>query len=672
MKLAPPTNTLQLFGVTQEAEFTIKANRKMFDILAGLYSNIPLAIVRELGTNCLDSHKMAGTPEVPFHIHLPNTIEPWLTIQDFGTGIKHEDIYSIYTTFGASTKEDTNDQVGCLGLGSKSPNAYADNYLVTSIFQGEKRIYSMHYNENGKPSVALMSSDFAEDQERDGLAVQIAIKPEDFYRFQQATEQAFRFFEVKPTISGGVVNWKNDVCVFSGTGWKSYVGTMRDSMAVMGGVAYPIDSYSMDSKYAEFLRRGGLVIEFAIGDLEFTPSRESLKYTDKTIEALNIMLEFITTDFVAKVGTEVGGKADILEAMKTVLIIKNKFYFLKSHFTDSSFMYKGEDITNPHNYIRSLLITNKITSNVKKISYGRGRRNGMKLNASSDFTFNGEWYTNNLVRGGESRVKHFVKDRAIGGNSTSIMIVPDDIKNVLITAGIPDSAFNLTSTLPALTALTRVKSGKAAGRQVLNGVRVYSIGFTGDEIWDRSVLDSNNLPSVYIVKDCRGWGFSVKNPALRYSVTDKGILISLLEFGGLASSDIVMVSAAQEKHMIKAGIPNMNDWLVDVLDPDLLPEFDDLATVDKYTKCGSLKALAKDNEFVKLPANNFLRDYVETIITVHDRMDSVKGFLNYLKRDNTAKAIQFVHTPAMKVMVDIISTYDWSNSMIVTLANEIK
>lgn len=43
--------------VEQEHNFTIKASAKAFSILAGnLYSDKPLAIVRELSANAYDSH----------------------------------------------------------------------------------------------------------------------------------------------------------------------------------------------------------------------------------------------------------------------------------------------------------------------------------------------------------------------------------------------------------------------------------------------------------------------------------------------------------------------------------------------------------------------------------------------------------------------------------------
>ena len=50
-----------LSNVGNTGEFKIKNSRKAFQILSsGLYSNKIKAIIRELSTNALDSHRAAG------------------------------------------------------------------------------------------------------------------------------------------------------------------------------------------------------------------------------------------------------------------------------------------------------------------------------------------------------------------------------------------------------------------------------------------------------------------------------------------------------------------------------------------------------------------------------------------------------------------------------------
>ena len=117
MKLLDSNTSIEQIGsITEHNTIKMKSSRKAFQILSDLYSDKALAIVRELGCNASDSMVMAGKKDQPFHIHLPNALEPWLTIEDYGTGITHENIYSIYATYFESTKTNSNEQIGCLGL----------------------------------------------------------------------------------------------------------------------------------------------------------------------------------------------------------------------------------------------------------------------------------------------------------------------------------------------------------------------------------------------------------------------------------------------------------------------------------------------------------------------------------------------------------------------------
>ena len=105
-----PQNEAVLSNVGATTEFRIKASAKAFGILSsGLYQNKVRAIIRELSCNAVDSHVAAGKSGTPFDIHLPNSLEPWFSIRDYGTGLSHEQVINIYTTYFESSKTDSND-----------------------------------------------------------------------------------------------------------------------------------------------------------------------------------------------------------------------------------------------------------------------------------------------------------------------------------------------------------------------------------------------------------------------------------------------------------------------------------------------------------------------------------------------------------------------------------
>ena len=159
--------------------FKINATAKAFAILSsGLYTDKIRAVIRELSCNAYDAHVMVGTPKKPFEVHLPNQFEPYFRVTDFGPGLSEADIYGLYTTYFSSTKTDSNEYIGALGLGSKSPFSYSQTFTVTSRHGGMKKIYSAFLTDEGMPSIVKMSEEVHDGP--DGMDVQMAVKSMDF------------------------------------------------------------------------------------------------------------------------------------------------------------------------------------------------------------------------------------------------------------------------------------------------------------------------------------------------------------------------------------------------------------------------------------------------------------------------------------------------------------
>ena len=199
MKLDVAVNEVVLSNVGTTGEFRIRNSAKAFAILSsGLYSNKIKAIVRELSCNAVDSHVGAGKADVPFEVHLPTYLEPWFAVRDFGLGLDSDQVVNIYTTYFESTKTDSNAFIGALGLGSKSPFSYTENFTVTAIKNGIKRIYSAFINEVGVPSIAEMSEELTD--EGNGVEVKFSVTDRYDYRsFANEAHNVFYWFEHKPT-----------------------------------------------------------------------------------------------------------------------------------------------------------------------------------------------------------------------------------------------------------------------------------------------------------------------------------------------------------------------------------------------------------------------------------------------------------------------------------------
>ena len=147
------TNSNEVLTNTDASKsFKINASGHAFKILSsGVYEHKIKAVVRELGCNAYDSHVEAGKEDVPFLVHVPNTLEPWYATTDFGVGLSEQQVMNLYTTYFESTKQESNDLIGGLGIGSKSPFAYTDQFTVVSTYDGVCSTFSAYIGTNGFP-----------------------------------------------------------------------------------------------------------------------------------------------------------------------------------------------------------------------------------------------------------------------------------------------------------------------------------------------------------------------------------------------------------------------------------------------------------------------------------------------------------------------------------------
>lgn len=295
-------------GAQSVDAFTIKASAKAFQILSSnLYSNPLGSMIRELSTNAYDAHVMVGKEHEPFHLTLPNSLEPSFKIRDFGPGLSHNDIMNIYTTFFESTKTNSNDVVGCLGLGSKSPFGVSDNFTVTSFFQGEKTIYSAFLNEDRIPSIALFHKEPTD--EPNGLEIEVAINADDFRVFNREVNGQLKYFKTKPIVFGNSnFEWNVDEeYLYSGSNWKMVKGGSSPRV-VQGQIQYPINVRNMGKEFDDApdvvreLLNKSVLFEVNIGDVNIAPSREALSYDAKTnqniIKAAEKILEELPVQIV--------------------------------------------------------------------------------------------------------------------------------------------------------------------------------------------------------------------------------------------------------------------------------------------------------------------------------------------------------------------------------------
>ena len=321
MKIHGENLSAQTSGVAQQGQFNIKATGKAFKILSdGLYSDKPLAVVRELSCNAWDSHIAAGKVDVPFEVCLPTTLSPLFYVKDYGIGLSHEDVMVLFTTFFDSTKTESNDFVGALGLGSKSPFSYVDQFNVTSRFDGMVRKYTAFIGDGGFPSIALLSEDSTD--ECNGLEVGMPIKSGDVNLFVLAAQKVLPHFDTKPVVKGCSTLALDQKTLLRGSGWvmvdnpnnPNRYSRTESLKARMGAVCYPISLTGITDPFLSDMVYYPFIIDFPLGSLDVAASRESLSYDSRTVAAIHERLRDVKKEVLEVLEKDLDSAPSLWEA----------------------------------------------------------------------------------------------------------------------------------------------------------------------------------------------------------------------------------------------------------------------------------------------------------------------------------------------------------------------
>jgi hypothetical protein len=260
-----------------------------------LYTNKMGSFVREIISNCYDAMKDAGTLEThSVQIILPEEENHHtVTIRDFGTGIEHDKVMTLYTRVGKSLRSNSNDFIGMMGIGRLVGFCLTDSFNVISFVNGVRTEYLCYIDETKRGKVAVLSRN--ETDEPNGLAVKVNIEPGIQSSFYTELVQFVRYadklkFDIRGVHTHTWEHYKERAkpgeILYKGTGWTKYSTDPQNRKAYvrMGIVTYPLDVNYVSRR---FFDGGAVVFDVPIGSVDVTASREGLEYTKKTIETVN-------------------------------------------------------------------------------------------------------------------------------------------------------------------------------------------------------------------------------------------------------------------------------------------------------------------------------------------------------------------------------------------------
>lgn len=277
----------------------------IMSVLTNLYSDPEYAIIREYTTNGWDAHIEAGILR-PIEVTTPTNLAPFLTIQDWGVGLDRDGIERIYSKYGASTKRESNDFNGQLGMGCKSALAYTAQFTVIGVKDGVRTQILVTKDDDGGSMTTVSETP---TDEPNGVTVQIPAKT--YNNIEQKARKFFRFWQSGTVLLNGEdPTGLADAMPITDDLLMVPTGTMERDYLVMGNVPYPVD-------FQHGLNGYNVVAYVPIGDVAFAPSREALNYDKKqTKETLAALKVKIKDSIPAAVQRSVDEAKNAVEAMR--------------------------------------------------------------------------------------------------------------------------------------------------------------------------------------------------------------------------------------------------------------------------------------------------------------------------------------------------------------------
>jgi hypothetical protein len=329
MLLKERTETVQTSGLGEGNNFTIAASAKAFEVLSSnLYQNKILAVIREITCNAADAHAMVGKDLSGIEVNLPTFNLPSFSVRDYGPGLSHGDVMSLYTTYFRSTKDNNASAIGGFGLGSKSPFAVADQFTVTSWHGGTKSVY-VCYKQDGLPRVNHITTE--PSSEPSGLSVSVVVKAQDRGDWLRNATNFFRLWPTLPKIIGLGTDfqtvWQTDEVLYKSDDllnglpkWAIFKGS-QPATVFMGLVPYSLNFDNLTKLPPEvttLLRGASLFLNMPVSSLQISPSRESLSYDPDTVDLLEKTATRIAKGIINEAIKDLDNQPSLYEARKFV------------------------------------------------------------------------------------------------------------------------------------------------------------------------------------------------------------------------------------------------------------------------------------------------------------------------------------------------------------------
>ena len=155
---------------------------------------------------------------LPSVLRVPSKLSSELVFEDYGIGMSFDTVWEVFSQYGNSTKNLTNDEVGGFGLGSKAAFCYNDGaaWTIESRFAGECHTFTAYVGEDLIPTLAHVGT--VPSSAHTGITIKIPIRREDTERVRDAVVKYAPFFSL-PLQVDSITMPEGPDYVFRAPGW---------------------------------------------------------------------------------------------------------------------------------------------------------------------------------------------------------------------------------------------------------------------------------------------------------------------------------------------------------------------------------------------------------------------------------------------------------------------
>ena len=257
-----------------------------------IYSNKILAPIREIISNGIDENiKHSIDKPVDVTINKVNGSYIW-ACRDYAEGLSEHDVRYVFGMYFESTKSNSNDYIGGLGIGSKSFLCYTDSFFITSYYRGicSQYVATLDKGENGVPVGAIYKIS-EEPTTESGIEISADVS-KDYCNFIDETQKFVK--NLSPNCN--VVFTNNTLSTpaifqpllpletivkgdYTFHKYEREYGKNYDIKIRMGGVVYK-------QKPMPYISQYNIVVDVPIGRLSIPISREDLEDTPQNTKVI--------------------------------------------------------------------------------------------------------------------------------------------------------------------------------------------------------------------------------------------------------------------------------------------------------------------------------------------------------------------------------------------------